>query len=59
LGLALDEPGDDDETADHAGVTFMIGADLDRFVSPRAKLAVGLDPWHGSIYVRVAGQREC
>jgi|GEM_PF-3388200 len=37
----------------------MIGADLDRFVSPRAKLAVGLDPWHGSIYVRVAGQREC
>lgn len=59
MGLALDEPGEEDKTAERDGITFMMGTDMNRFLPPEALLDIGLDAWRGGLYVRVAGQREC
>lgn len=59
MGLALDEPGEEDETVTHNGVTYMMGQDVDRFLPPGAQLAIDLDGYRGGVYVRVVGQRDC
>ena len=57
MGLALDEPGDNDETAEHGGVTFMLAPDLTQWLGA-ARIAVDHYAYRGTFSVYVIGQRS-
>lgn len=58
MGLALDEPRDTDETAQHDGLTFMMDPELAGWLE-RMRVAIEVDPWRGGLSAHIVGQEAC
>lgn len=56
MGLALDEPKQDDEPHEAEGVTFLIPAEIKRWMSSGVDLHVDYNPYWSSFSVQLAGR---
>jgi uncharacterized protein YneR len=55
MGLALDEPKADDEKHETDGMTFLIPAEIQRWMSSGVDLHVDYNQYWGSFSVRLGG----
>ncbi len=58
MGLALDEPKDEDYTEDIDGITFLADEELEDYLGDRG-VRVESHPLGRGLIVRVAGARAC
>ena len=58
MGLALDEPKDEDYSEDVDGVTFLLDEELEDYLGDRM-VKVESHPIMGGLSVRLAGARAC
>ena len=59
MGLALDEPSDDDETVQSEGLTFLLGKNIVSYLQPGENIRVDFDPHWRHLTVKTAWSSSC